>query len=52
MLQPSGTETYRTVDDLQLSVLNGVQRDAVGRSRYSDRDPPTAEEEYDSQQSF
>lgn len=37
VLTTSGDETYDTVDDLQLAVLNGVQRDAVGRPRYSDR---------------
>lgn len=37
VLGTSGMETYGTVDDLQLAVLNGVQRDAVGRPRYSDR---------------
>lgn len=39
ILNTSGHETYRTIDDLQLAVLNGVQRDAVGRPRYSDRSP-------------
>lgn len=52
VLGTSGKETYRTMDDLQLSVLNGVQRDAVGRPRYSDRDPPTVGEEHDLRQSF
>lgn len=37
ILTTSGDETYDTVDDLQLAVLNGVQRDAVGQPRYSDR---------------
>ncbi|WP_101295122.1 DUF5789 family protein [Halegenticoccus soli] len=52
VLNASGRETYRTMDDLQLAVLNGVQRDAVGRPRYSDRDPPTMGETRDFRQSF
>ncbi|WP_129114233.1 DUF5789 family protein [Halegenticoccus tardaugens] len=48
----SGDETYRTVDDLQLAVLNGVRRNAVGRPRYSDRDPPTLGEGRDLEHSF
>lgn len=52
VLNASGKETYRTIDDLQLAVLNGVQRDAVGRPRYSDRDPPDSAEDYDLRQSF
>lgn len=52
VLHTSGNETYETMDDLQLAVLNGVQRDAVGRPRYSDRDPPGSTEDYDLRQSF
>ena len=52
VLNVSFPETYETMDDLQLAVLNGVQRDAVGRPRYSDRDPPDIAEEYDLRQSF
>ena len=52
VLGTSGKETYETMDDLQLAVLNGVQRDAVGRPRYSDRDPPNSTDEYDHPQSF
>ncbi len=37
ILRTSGMETYRTQDDLQLALLNGVSRNAVGRPRYSDR---------------
>lgn len=37
ILETSGFETYRTQDDLQLALLNGVGRNAVGRPRYSDR---------------
>lgn len=37
ILRTSGTETYRTRDDLYLALLNGVSRNAVGRPRYSDR---------------
>lgn len=52
VLETSGEETYRTTDDLQLAVLNGVQRDAVGRPRYSDRDPPGVSQDRDLEQSF
>ena len=52
VLETSGAETYQTVNDLQLAVLNGVPRDAVGRPRYSDRDPPTIGEGHDQEQSF
>lgn len=50
ILETSGEEEYNTTDDLQLAVLNGVQRDAVGRPRYSDRDPPVVGEDRDPQQ--
>lgn len=37
VLRTSGEETYETPDQLQLAILGGVSRDAVGRPRYSDR---------------
>ncbi|XVH31239.1 DUF5789 family protein [Haloferacaceae archaeon DSL9] len=37
VLEGSGAETYETAEQLQLAILNGVSRDAVGRPRYSDR---------------
>lgn len=40
VLRVSGIETYDTVDELRSAVLNGVPSEAVGRPRYSDRDPP------------
>lgn len=52
ILETSGHEEYGTTDDLQLAVLNGVQRDAVGRPRYSDRDPPVVGEDREPRQSF
>lgn len=52
VLETSSKEEYETMDDLQLAVMNGVQRDAVGRPRYSDRDPPDVAEEHDEKQSF
>lgn len=52
ILNTSGKETYRNVDDLQLAVLNGVRRSAVGRPRYSDRDPPVLGEDRNPQVSF
>lgn len=52
ILRTSGHETYTTVDDLQLAMLNGVQRDAVGRPRYSDRDPPVVGEDRNPRRSF
>lgn len=52
VLRTSGAETYTTVDDLRLAVLNGVERDAVGRFRYSDRDPPVVGEKGEPSLSF
>ncbi|WP_224448146.1 hypothetical protein [Haloprofundus salilacus] len=52
VLRTSGSQTYQTMDDLRLSILNGVQRNAVGRPRYSDRDPPVVADEYDHWRSF
>ncbi|UPM45077.1 DUF5789 family protein [Halocatena salina] len=37
ILERSGHETYTSRDTLELAILNGVRRDAVGRPRYSDR---------------
>lgn len=37
ILERSGHETYPSRDILELAILNGVRRDAVGRPRYSDR---------------
>ncbi|WP_222915868.1 hypothetical protein [Natrinema sp. SYSU A 869] len=37
ILETSGHETYETRDDLELAIMNGVGRNAVGRPRYSDR---------------
>jgi hypothetical protein len=37
ILRRSGMETYETPDELQLAIMNGVDRDAVGRPAYSDR---------------
>ena len=37
ILRTSGMEQYETLDELELAILNGVSRDAVGRPRYSDR---------------
>ncbi|MFC4550003.1 MULTISPECIES: DUF5789 family protein [Halorussus] len=50
ILDTSGHEEYGTTDDLQLAVLNGVERDAVGRPRYSDRDPPVVGEDRNPEQ--
>lgn len=54
ILTTSGLETYRTADEVELAVLNGVSRDAVGRPRYSDRgDSPHDTDEFARrQQSF
>ncbi|WP_435176601.1 DUF5789 family protein [Halorussus sp. AFM4] len=52
ILDTAGHEEYGTTDDLQLAVLNGVQRDAVGRPRYSDRDPPVVGEDRNPRRSF
>lgn len=37
ILETSGAETYETPDEVELAILNGVGREAVGRPRYSDR---------------
>lgn len=54
ILETSGYETYETRSELELAVLNGVRRDAVGRPRYSDRgDSPHDTDEFTRmQQSF
>lgn len=43
VLTTTGAETYETPDDLELAIMNGVSRDAVGRQRYSDRGDEQAE---------
>ena len=54
ILETSGHETYETADELELAILNGVRRDAVGRPRYSDRgdSPHDTDEHMRMQQSF
>lgn len=53
ILETSGHETYESADELELAILNGVRRDAVGRPRYSDRgDSPHDTDEQRMQQSF
>jgi hypothetical protein len=54
ILETSGHETYETENELELAILNGVRRDAVGRPRYSDRgdSPHVIDEEMRGQQSF
>ena len=54
VLETSGHETYETADELELAILNGVRRDAVGRPRYSDRgdSPHDTDEHMRMQQSF
>lgn len=52
VLRTSGAETYRTVTEIRLAVLNGVSRDAVGRPRYSDRNDEHTEEFERMQRSF
>lgn len=44
ILRTSGMETYETSDEIELAILNGVRRDAVGRPRYSDRSDERTEE--------
>lgn len=47
ILTTSGSETYHSPDEVELAVLNGVRRDAVGRPRYSDRgDSPHDTDEF------
>ncbi|WP_306054468.1 DUF5789 family protein [Natronococcus wangiae] len=54
ILETSGHETYESRSELELAILNGVRRDAVGRPRYSDRgDSPHDTDEFARmQQSF
>lgn len=54
ILETSGHETYESRDELELAILNGVRRDAVGRPRYSDRgdSPHDTDEQTRMQQSF
>ncbi|MEY7850257.1 hypothetical protein AB7C87_13770 [Natrarchaeobius sp. A-rgal3] len=54
ILETSGHETYESRSELELAVLNGVRRDAVGRPRYSDRgdSPHDTDEQIRTQQSF
>ncbi|RQG91571.1 hypothetical protein EA462_06350 [Natrarchaeobius halalkaliphilus] len=53
VLETSGHETYESQSDLELAILNGVRRDAIGRPRYSDRgDSPNELEYVRKQQSF
>ncbi|RQG99926.1 DUF5789 family protein [Natrarchaeobius oligotrophus] len=54
ILETSGHETYETRDELELAILNGVRRAAVGRPRYSDRgdSPNDLDEAVRMQQSF
>lgn len=54
ILETSGHETYETQNELELAILNGVRRDAVGRPRYSDRgdSPHVIDEDMRGQQSF
>lgn len=44
ILRTSGMENYQTTDEVELAILNGVRRDAVGRPRYSDRSDERNEE--------
>lgn len=52
ILETSGYETYTSRDELELAILNGVRRDAVGRPRYSDRGDEVSEEFNRMDQSF
>lgn len=54
ILETSGHETYESRSELELAILNGVRRDAVGRPRYSDRgdSPHETDEHMRGQQSF
>lgn len=52
ILETSGEDRYDTVDELELAILNGVGRDAVGRPRYSDRGDELGQEADRMDQSF
>lgn len=44
ILETSGHETYESRNELQLAIMNGVRRDAVGRPQYSDRSDEVVQE--------
>ena len=44
ILETSGHETYESRGELQLAIMNGVRRDAVGRPQYSDRSDEVVQE--------
>lgn len=52
ILETSGAEEYTSTDELELAMLNGVSREAVGRPRYSDRGDEVDEEYNRMDQSF
>lgn len=52
ILETSGMETYETADEVELAILNGVGREAVGRPRYSDRGDEVTESADRSEQSL
>lgn len=52
ILETSGEETYSSPDELELAILNGVRRDAVGRPRYSDRGDEVGEALHRTPESF
>lgn len=52
ILERSGHETYESLSHLELAILNGVGRDAVGRPRYSDRSDEVGESLERTDQSF
>lgn len=52
VLETSGMETYETPDEVELAILNGVGREAVGRPRYSDRGDEVTESTDRSDQSL
>jgi len=52
ILQTSGSETYDSLEELELAIFNGMRRDAVGRPRYSDRSDEVVQELDRPHQSF
>lgn len=52
VVQRSGATTIADAHDARLTVLCGLDGSAVGRRRYSDRDPPSVGEDRTPRQSF
>ncbi|PSQ28202.1 DUF2795 domain-containing protein [Halobacteriales archaeon QS_9_68_17] len=50
VLERTDTETYRTPEDVRLTLYNSLSSKAIGRKGYSDRDPTPPGSPYGPQQ--